>query len=87
LAALGAERRQVPATISVGPSRLADIPAGASSITFGASAPAMPIATEVAVLAGTERAEPLPSPPAANRVHGSLMRWAQPARVPLGTGH
>lgn len=86
LAALGAERLQELTMVSVGPTHLADIPAGASSINFGARAPNTPMATEVAALAGVERRDPLPAPPAANRVHASLMRWAQPARVPLGAG-
>ena len=86
-AALGTERPHGPATLSIGPPGLADIPAGASSINFSASAPTMPMATEVTALAGAERAELLPTPPAANRVHGSLMRWAQPARVPLAAPH
>jgi excisionase family DNA binding protein len=87
LAALGADRPHVPATISVGPSHLADIPAGASSINFDAAAPTTRMATEVAARSGSERREPLPAPPAANRVHASLMRWAQSARVPQGAGH
>lgn len=82
--ALDAEHPHVPARISVGPTQLTDIPAGASSINFGAAAPTMLMATEVAALAGAERREPLATPPATNRVHASLMRWAQPARAPLG---
>jgi excisionase family DNA binding protein len=87
LVALGAERPQAPATISIGPTQFADLPAGVSSINFEAPAPATPMAPEIAALAGSERQEPLPTPPAANRVHASLMRWAQPARVPLDAGH
>jgi hypothetical protein len=74
LDALRATRPHVPARISVGPARWADIPAGTSSINFGAAAPSAPVATEVAALAGAARREPLPAPQAPNRVRASLMR-------------
>jgi excisionase family DNA binding protein len=82
LAALGQER----GAVSIGPAEFA-LPAGTTSINFGAPAPRAAMAVEVAALAGSERREPLPAPMATNRVHASLMRWAQPARVPLGAGH
>lgn len=85
LAALGAEPPRAR-PISIGPRHFVDLPAGASSINFDGAAPTSAMATEIAALSGSERREPLPLPPAANSVHASLMRWAQPARAPLGTG-
>jgi excisionase family DNA binding protein len=83
-AALAQPEKRVDDPISIGPEF--EVPDGVTSINFDAPGPSTPMAIEVAALAGTERREPLPNPPAANRVHASLMRWAQPARVPLGAG-
>jgi excisionase family DNA binding protein len=68
-------------SLSVGPTTLNDIPAGATSINFEALEPANPMALEVASLASQERRPPLAAPSAPNSVHAALMRWAEPASV------
>lgn len=78
-------RTEVP--LSVGPNTLGEIPAGATSINFGAPAPRAGMALEAAALASQIRLSPLAGPPAANPVHAALMRWAAPASIPTAVGH
>jgi excisionase family DNA binding protein len=84
LDALG--RAGTPA-ISIGPSTLAAIPAGATQVNFDAPAITSPMATEVAALASQPRPAPRPVPSGpANRVHAALMTWAAPVELPVVGG-
>jgi excisionase family DNA binding protein len=72
--------------ISIGPSTLAALPAGATQVNFDAPAVMSPMATEVAALASQARLpRPVPSGPA-NRVHAALMTWAAPVELPVVGG-
>jgi excisionase family DNA binding protein len=72
---------------SFGDPDLRELRSQGAAINFDAPAPSMPMATEVAALSSFEQREPLPAPPASNSVHATLMRWAEPARIPVAAGH
>lgn len=76
-------REGVPA-ISIGPSTLAAVPAGATQVNFDAPAITNPMASEVTALASQARSaeRPVPSSPV-NRVHAALMTWAAPVELPV----
>lgn len=82
---LDALGREGSRAVSVDPSSLATISAGATQVNFDAQAITTPMAIEAAALASQLRPEP-PSLPSgnANRVHAALMTWAAPVELRAG---